>query len=99
MRSELITAAAAILLLGGSIAAAQSPAEPPAAPPERVEPLPGAPSGGGSLGDRLDAADGVLKPPPTGDGGLVEQPPATGSRMPVIQPSVVPPGGSGDGSP
>ena len=50
-------------------------------------------AGSEALTEKLDACNGVLTPPATGDGGLVEPPPQTGTT-PVIKPGALPPGGN-----
>ena len=72
------------------------PALPPSTqtPPDKVKPGPvdeGAPKGGGTLSDKLQRNDGVIKPP--GDSaaeGMVVKPKESGSEMPVIKPGELP---------
>ncbi|TCQ27931.1 hypothetical protein [Rhizobium sp. PP-CC-3G-465] len=54
---------------------------------------PNANSGSGSLTEKLDDCNGVLKPPAVGDGEIVEPAPQTG-QMPVITPNDVPQDGN-----
>jgi hypothetical protein len=92
---------------GGLSAAAlaQTPIQPPRDPnmpaqkdtiPEKVVPqdpsTTGSTGSSGTLSDKLEKSDGVIKPPPTGS-GMVIKPPQTGT-MPVI-----PPPGSPGGNP
>lgn len=48
--------------------------------------------GRGTLSDKLERSDGVLRPPANPGAGTVIAPPSTGSEMPVIRPP------AGDGS-
>jgi hypothetical protein len=62
-----------------------------AVPPERVRPQDPSSTGTttegrGSLSDKLERSDGVLRPPANAGTGTVIAPPATNSEMPVIRP-------------
>ena len=59
------------------------------APNERCRVAPGAGANGGTLTEKLDDCDGVLKPPTVGDTEMVEPAPDVG-RTPVIRPDEVP---------
>ncbi|WP_430914004.1 hypothetical protein [Methylobacterium sp. sgz302541] len=70
------------------------PALPPPSqtPPDRIKPGAGGEAApDGSLSDRLEKSDGVIKPPGTAAEGMVVKPPegANGS-MPVIKPGELP---------
>ena len=80
-------------LLATSAAAQMQPRDPnmpdpKSVPAEKMEPGTTG-STGGTLSDRLERSDGVIKPPPTGDNGAVVPPP----RMPSM-PVITPPGTS-----
>jgi hypothetical protein len=105
---NLVRALAVVVATGGmSIAAlAQTPIQPPRDPnmpapkdtiPEVVAPhdpsTTGSTGSGGTLSDKLEKSDGVIKPPPNAGSGMVIKPPVTGT-MPVI-----PPPGSPGGNP
>lgn len=76
-------------------AQAVAPTTPPATPgsPQTI-PEKQAPGAETNLSDKLDATDGVIKPPPSGDADMTIAPPNSGSRTPVIPPSAVPPSGA-----
>lgn len=62
-----------------------------ATPPERIRPQDPSSTGtttegSGSLSEKLERSDGVLRPPANPGAGTVIAPPATGSEMPVIRP-------------
>ncbi|GJD93052.1 hypothetical protein [Methylobacterium iners] len=96
--------AAAFLLAMAGTAFAQSPDAPlrgrdtaPNMPapdktiPEKVQPSEGAPAGGGTLSDKLERNDGVIKPPGNAAPGMVVTPPDPNpSSMPVIKPGELP---------
>ncbi len=99
MRIHTIAAAAALTMFGSAALAQDDTPETDAlAPPPancRVEP---AQPGSGdtlnletdkTLSETLDDCNGVLKPPLTGDAGLVEPPPATGNT-PIVRPDDLP---------
>ena len=96
LRLGAATLAAVLAFAGG--AAAQTPVQPqprdpnmPApqnTPPERIEPAPGG-SAPGTLSDRLERSDGVIRPPPSADTGMVRPAPETGTT-PVIPPAGTP---------
>lgn len=54
---------------------------------------PNANPGSGSLTEKLDDCNGVLKPPSVGDGEIVEPAPQAG-QMPVIKPNDLPQDGN-----
>jgi hypothetical protein len=90
---------AGAVVLGAMPAAAQTQQQPPAVSPCQAEPdRNGSADGGtgrqqppaGDLTQKLDPCDGVLKPPPTGDGDMTEPAPDLGN-MPIIRPGEVPP--------
>jgi hypothetical protein len=85
---------------GGLSAAAlaQTPIQPPRDPnmpapkdtiPEKIVPqdpsTTGSTGSNGTLSDKLEKSDGVIKPPPNIGSGMVVKPPETGT-MPVIPP-------------
>lgn len=85
MKTASRPVAAAIVFtcaLSGSVLAQTS-----GTPADPCRPDPAAPEG--SLGSTLAECDGVLKPPATGDGEMVEPAPDAG-ETPVIPPSAVP---------
>ena len=56
-------------------------------PPEKIEPGPGSATGStGTLSDRLERSDGVIRPPANMDSGMVRPAPDTGTT-PVIPPA------------
>lgn len=60
-------------------------------PPSGTSPNPN--PGSGTLTEKLDNCNGVLKPPAVGDGEIVEPAPQTG-QMPVITPNDLPKDGN-----
>jgi len=90
-------AALAVAALTASAALAQTGAgprdpnmpDPKTVPAEKVAPpldTNTTGSTGGSLSQRLQATDGVIKPGPTGDNESVITPPQSNNPMPVIRP-------------
>ena len=87
---------AAIVAATTSIASAQSgtvpPAVPPATPgspqtiPEKTPSSPAKPDANGTLTEKLDKSDGVIKPPTGIDPGMTKPAPPTAGTMPVIKP-------------
>lgn len=79
------------LSLGSGQAQDRPPATPPATPggpqtiPEKTPSSPGT-GGGGSLSEKLDKSDGVIKPPPGVDPHMAKPAPPTPQTMPVIRP-------------
>ena len=58
--------------------------------PEKIEPAPGGAAGSaGTLSERLERSDGVIRPPANIDPGIVRPAPDTGA-MPVIPPAGTP---------
>lgn len=89
---------AGAVVLGAMPAAAQTQQQPPAVSPCQAEPDRNGSDDGragrqppaGDLTQKLDPCDGVLKPPPTGDGDMTEPAPDLGNT-PIIRPGEVPP--------
>jgi hypothetical protein len=52
-----------------------------------------------TLSDKLNATDGVIAPPPSGDADMTQTPPNVGGKMPVIKPDAVTPPGEAPGGP
>jgi hypothetical protein len=52
-----------------------------------------------TLSDKLNATDGVIAPPPSGDADMTQTPPNVGAKMPVIPPRAVTPPGEAPGGP
>jgi hypothetical protein len=52
-----------------------------------------------TLSDKLNATDGVITPPPSGDADMTQTPPNVGAKMPVIPPQAVTPPGEAPGGP
>ena len=50
-----------------------------------------------TLTEKLKRSEGVITPPPSGDGEMTQTPPDVGATMPVIPPSSVPPSESAPG--
>ena len=95
-----VAACAAACLVAGS-ALAQTPVQqPPTAPnmpsqrttpPEKVTPKGGETTGSTTLSDRLQASDGVIKPPAGMDSGIVTQGPVPNpGTTPMIPPAGTP---------
>ena len=86
-----------VMLACGSAAFAQTAAE-PAPPAQNCQADSGQQSSDGSTpstnsapadSSKLEACDGVLKPPPSGDGGITQPAPDAG-KTPVVKPGEVP---------
>ena len=71
-------------------ALAQTPQTAPSAPSPEQRP---------TLSDKLNATDGVIAPPPSGDAEMTQTPPNVGAKMPVIPPKAVTPPGEAPGAP
>jgi hypothetical protein len=96
-----LTAAMLAFGLAAGLSAASMAQEPPATDPQAITPPPAdctaetdpgtmAPADGGeTLTETLAPCDGVLRPPSTGDGEIVEPSPPVG-RTPVIPPEGLP---------
>lgn len=53
-----------------------------------------------TLSDKLNATDGVIAPPPSGDTEMTQRPPNVGAKTPIIPPqAVTPPGYKPDSPP
>jgi hypothetical protein len=62
--------------------------DPKTVPPEKMAPPrdPGSTGSTGTLSDKLEKSDGVIKPPPMGSEMVVRPPVSNPSAMPVITP-------------
>lgn len=98
--SRHLTIGAAAFLGSVMMASAQTPVQPqprdPNMPspqntvPEKIEPSPGGATGStGTLSERLERTDGVIRPPANIDPGIVRPAPDTGTT-PVIPPAGTP---------
>ncbi|NHT78450.1 hypothetical protein G8E10_22340 [Rhizobiaceae bacterium CRRU44] len=86
-----LLSAALVLPAGATFAQAQQGECAVGVPPSGTSP--NANPGSGSLTEKLDDCNGVLKPPAVGDSEIVEPAPQTG-QMPVITPNDVPQDGN-----
>lgn len=86
-----LLSAAMVVPAGGAFAQAQQGECAVGVPPSGT--TPNANPGSGSLTEKLDDCNGVLKPPSVGDGEIVEPAPQAG-QMPVIKPNDLPQDGN-----
>ena len=88
MRTILPLAAGLSLLATAAFAQATPPSSPV---PDKIQPDAGPPGTAGTLSDRLEKNDGVIKPPGNTAPGLVVRPPDPNpGSMPVIKPGDLP---------
>ena len=82
-----LTATAALAQTGAGPTAPNMP-DPKTVPAEKVAPPLDTNTTGstGNLSERLEASEGVIKPPPMGNTGSVITPPPSNNPMPVIRP-------------
>jgi hypothetical protein len=98
----LAIVAGMVILSSAMPASAQTDGQPAPASPCQAQPDPNGDAGkdtgqngedktqAGSLTEKLDPCNGVLKPPPTGDSDMTEPAPDQGNT-PIIKPGDVPP--------
>ena len=86
-------AAGLSLMATAALAQTTAPNLPPPSQtvPEKIQPDAEAPGTGGTLSDRLEKNDGVIKPPANTAPGLVVRPPDPNpGSMPIIKPGDLP---------